>query len=386
MLVPTVVRPAPPPAPPPPPTHPNFARIVVQAAPGDMGHASYLRLGKYVSTDEASKVTGLKTTTTSVTDSGESTKDQAQDKIDNDPNKDGDVNQGNIYSATSQNETSYKHGATENTATDNNGILLYTTYDLNENVEGQVLAKYGKGQTVEVETADSNLTVKAGAYNASAAEGIYMTAGKHGAPANMEITSYGYIKQTSYGDLNEWTYGNTLKKFQGETTDWFFGNKRLLQLAAESSFKLGVVTTCFVGLNFSLNLAGIVAIKVSGEININISAKFQFTMGPTLTIKVFNTDWVWGADNKIVWGASFKSATADVKVLQTTDLKIAPVGDFKMVGTNGTIANFDVKVLTFKATTAQAIAAQALFETKTQTAIAKMGSFDVSIKNFLAVL
>lgn len=308
--------------------------------------SSYLRLGSYVA-DETGLPTGLSTTTstTGVDSSKGGAKEQAEAAK---ANEKGDP--AKQYSATSQSSTAYKTTPSKPIPSSNAGILLYTDSDLNENVLGATLQKYGKGHVVEVASADAKYNVAAGKFDVSALNGIFIKAGSIGADgsltknaagtaataANLEMTASGYIKQTAYGPLDEITYGVTRKNFHGDAYDEFHGFKQSIFHGREHIYKM----------------SGVLSLTMAGECVLKLSTKFELTAGVDVGIrlaadfKIFvglKLDIVLIADIKMVLGYSIKCAWSDMKILHATDVKFAPLSDMKKVGFNITICDFDFK-------------------------------------------
>lgn len=318
----------------------SYVRLAVPKAPGSaFGDSSYLRLGTYTSGDESSLSTGLSTTTSSVTDTGEGAAQQAQDKL-TDTSK-----PANTWDATSQQADKYKTGVTATTASSNNGVLIYSNSDLNENIKGAALQKFGKGHTTEVTTADAKYSVKAGQYQISAQNGVFITGGASGAPANIELTAYGYVKQTAYGPLDQITYGLTRKQFIGSAFSFFLGDNWSCTMGMTTSLTMGLSTACFIGVSFTLKLSLDFSLTASATVTIKFFAENKLLVGSKLDITVGNEfKQVTGNSMKIVIGPDTKFATSDLKVLQLFDVKFAASGDIKKVGINGTFCDIDVKV------------------------------------------
>lgn len=306
--------------------------------------SSYLRLGSYVA-DETGLPTGLTTSQSEVKEDKKGAEQQAKEAKENvkkDPAK--------AQDATSKSATSYstkpKIGPDgkplDAIASSNNGILIYSNSDLNENIAGAALQKYGKGHVVEVTTADAKYSVPAGKIDIAGYNGIFLKAGAVDAKynvtqaANLEITAGGYIKQTAYGPLDEITYGVTRKNFHGDAYDEFHGFKQSIFRGREHTYKM----------------SGVLSLTMAGECVLKLSTKFELTAGVDVGIrlaadmKIFvglKLDIVLIADIKMVLGYSIKCAWSDMKILHATDVKFAPLSDMKKVGFNITICDFDFK-------------------------------------------
>lgn len=330
------------------PANPYFRVLQPQTPTSAFTASSYLRLGNYVA-DETGLPTGL-TTTTSKT-GVDASKGGAKEQADaaelnekNDPAKQ--------YTATSQSSTAYKTTPTAVAATDHAGILIYSDGELNENIAGAALQKFGKGHVVEVTTADAKYGVVDGKWDIAASNGIFVKAGlvdtntgSVSRAANLELTASGYIKQTAYGPLDEITYGTTRKNFHGDAYDEFHGFK-------ESTFH---------GREHTYKMSGVLSLTLAAECVLKLGTKFELTGGVDLGIrlaadlKIFagmKCDIVLIADVKIVagWmstkivaGQDMKTATSDMKILATSDVKIAPTSDMKVTGMNLTVCNIDLK-------------------------------------------
>lgn len=55
----------------------------------------------------------------------------------------------------------------------NDGILIFTDHDLNENIKGAALQKFGQGHVVEVGDADASYSVKYGKFDLFAQNGLF---------------------------------------------------------------------------------------------------------------------------------------------------------------------------------------------------------------------
>lgn len=324
---------------------PYFRVLQPQTPTSAFTASSYLRLGSYVS-DETGLPTGLSTTTSTVgVDSSKGgAKQQSEAAKANEKNE-----PAKQYSATSQSATAYKTTPSDPIPSANAGILIYSDSDLNENIAGAALQKFGKGHVVEVTTADAKYGVPAGKFDVAASNGIFIKAGlvdtDTGAvsqAANLEMTASGYIKQTAYGPLDEITYGTTRKNFHGDAYDEFHGFKQSIFHGREHTYKM----------------SGVLSLTMSGECVLKLSTKFELTAGVDLGIrlaadlKIFvglKCDIVLVADIKMVAGWSIKMATSDLKMISGMDVKFAAVADMKKVGFNITLCDFDFKKQFIKA-------------------------------------
>ncbi|RDJ25072.1 hypothetical protein DWF00_17900 [Bosea caraganae] len=321
---------------------PYFRVVQPKTSTAAFSESSYLRLGSYIvgAAEEDSLLTGLKTTTSTVSETNKSAIDQAGDAIKNekgDPAKD--------FNATSQSTKVYTTTPSAPILSSNNGALIYTDSDLQMNVLGAALQKYGKGNNVEVTTADAAYNVKAGKYDLSAANGVFIKGGTKDAPANIELTAGGYIKQTAYGDLDEVTYGITTKRFHGIANDFFMGLKNNFFFGLETSVKLAGMISIIMSAEASFRLSTRFSLTVSKDLNISLGGVLNIFVGEKMDIIVGgDLKGVIGTSVKIVMGPDTKMATNDTKILTATDIKMAPVGDLKKVGVNLTVCEFDLKV------------------------------------------
>jgi len=382
-------------APPDAPSVP-YARLVQPQTPSSPFTASsYVRLGKYVAGDaqEGKLVTGLTTTTSTVGEGSKGAQAQAEDAKTNakgDPAKQ--------YSATSQSSTSYTTTPGAAITSTNDGILIYSDTDLNENIKGAALQKFGKGHVVEVTTADAKYGVKAGKLDIGAKNGVFVKAGSFTAGAeassstieqraNLEMTATGYIKQTAYGPLDEITYGTTRKNFHGDAYDEFHGFK-------ESTFH---------GREHTYKMSGVMQMTLSGELVLKLSTQFALTAGIDTGIRLaldfkvfiggkfdvvtpFDIKFVAGFSSKIGVGPDYKMMTSDMKVLTTTDMKLAPIADAKKVGINMTIAEVDVKKILISATSDMGKLYQGQMDVATANLTARQGSFSSEIRSLIVKL
>lgn len=331
---------------------PYFRVVQPQSATAAFTESSYLRLGSYIvgADQEDALLTGLTTTTSTVSEGTKGAREQAQDAERNakgDPAKQ--------YVATSQSATSYSTTASDPIASSNAGVLIYTDGDLHTHVKKAALEKFGAGHVTEVTTADAKYSVVGGKLDIGAKNGIFVKAGSFtpGAEAsastieqraNYEVTATGYIKQTAYGPLDETTYGVTRKVFHGEAYDEFHGFKE----------------TIFRGREHIYKMSGVMSMTMSGEVVLRLSTRFELTAGVdtgvrlAVDVKIFvggkndvvlisDLKVVAGLSKKIVIGSDSKWAISDTKTLLLSDTKFVPLADAKKVGFNITICDFDYK-------------------------------------------
>jgi hypothetical protein len=314
------------------PTHtPSYARMLVPASHGaPIKSSSYLRLGAYTA-DESEIVTALKTTTSA--NSSESVTAISGAKNDG------------VFSSTGQKTSSVSNSVTSTHTTDNNGVLAYTPDDFQANVAGAALMKFGNGHTTEVTAGDAAYTVKTGIYKISGENGIKMTAGAGGTPANIEMTASDYIKQTANGPLSEITYGNSEKRTIGNAMEFFLGTKFTCMIGATTTLTMALTMSTMIGVALSFKLSFEFALNATASITIKFFATNSLTIGDKTDIVVgMDFKQVTGNSMKIVVGPDCKVSASDMKVLTGMDLKFAAAGDLKKVGINGTFCETDVKV------------------------------------------
>jgi hypothetical protein len=369
---------------------PYFRVIQPKTCTAVFTEASYFRLGSYIqgAAQEEGLVTGLTTTTSTVTKGEKSAIDQAGDAIKNvkgDPAKD--------FKATSQATETYTTTASDPIASSGNGVLIYTDSDFQQNVKGASLAKYGQGHVTEVAAADAKYAVKAGKYDISATNGIFIkagsfdAAGKTTAGANIELTAGGYIKQTAYGDLDEVTYGITHKRFHGIANDMFMGLKFSFFFGLETSVKLAGRLTIIMSAEASFRLSTRFSLTISSDLKVFVGGSTNFFFGAKIdTVTGVDMKTVIGASTKIVVGADFKQTVSDLKIVATTDIKAAS-GDMKKVSLNMTICDIDLKKEFAAVEGSDLKAVKGLMEADMKEFFAKKASVaDVSLSTLTAIL
>ncbi|MDA9391766.1 hypothetical protein WN73_14250 [Bradyrhizobium sp. CCBAU 45394] len=244
--------------------------------------STYLRLGSY-SDEEEKLVTGLTTTV------------------------------GETPTAISKHES------------DNAGLLAFTNKDFQANIEGAALLKIGRGQTTEVTNGNSQHQVSKGTYEISAENGVSISAGANGTPADIILTASNRVKLINNGHKLETTVGNSEKQTMGDTKELFQGTKFTCMRGAATTLTMAKNVSMFFGEAFTFNIAR--------ECSVNLSDMNSMTIGNKLDIvEGHDVKQVIGNSTKCVFGPDFKSADSDTKVLRTSDFKLAPVDDFKSVG------------------------------------------------------
>lgn len=345
-----------------------YTRIVVPQTPvSPLSSSSYLRLGAY-SGDESSIVTGLTTT-----QSSNSTKEVSAIS--------GAKTDG-VKSSLGQKTEEVTNTVTSTHTTDNAGVLAYTDKDFQANIAGAMLMKIGNGQTTEIAAGDAKYSVDSGTYKMSAENGVSITAGANGTPANISLWASDYISQTAKGPLSEITYGHSEKRTIGNAMEFFLGTKFTCMIGATTTLTMALNTTMFIGIAISFKLSFEFALNATASITIKFFATNALTIGSKIDI-VVGSDFkqVTGASTKIVIGPDFKMATTDTKVLQFSDFKLAPAFDIKQVGLNGTVCNLDVKKCYVTLSKEEMEAAQEALVAQTNDLVAKSGSVEVKSKS-----
>lgn len=220
---------------------------------------------------------------------------------------------------------------------DNAGILAFTDKDFQTNVVGAVLLKVGRGQTTEVTNGNSQHKVPKGTYEISAENGVSISAGADGTPADIILTASNDVKLINRGHKLETTGGNSEKQTMGDTKEFFQGTKFTCMRGAATRLTMGNNVSMFFGEAFTF--------KISRECSFNLSDKNSVTIGNKLDIVEGNDiKQVIGNSVKCVFGPNFNSADSDTKILRTSDFKLAPVDDLKVVGRDGRVCKTSVSV------------------------------------------
>ncbi|WP_213290413.1 hypothetical protein [Bradyrhizobium sp. sGM-13] len=272
-----------------------YTRLVVPETPSSpLTKSSYLRLGSY-SDEEETLVTGLTTTI------------------------------GESPAAISKHES------------DNAGLLAFTNKDFQANIEGAALLKIGRGQTTEVTNGNSQHQVSKGTYEISAENGVSISAGANGTPADIILTASNRVKLINNGHKLETTVGNSEKQTMGDTKEFFQGTKFTCMRGAATTLAMANNVCMFFGEAFTF--------KISRECSFNLSDMNSITIGNKLDIVQGNdVKQVIGNSAKCVFGPDFKSADSDTKILRTSNFKLAPVDDLKVVGRDGKVCKMSVSV------------------------------------------
>lgn len=345
-----------------------YTRLVVPDTHGSaLTSSSYLRLGAYTG-DESGIVTGL-TTTTSENSS------KSVDAIDG-------AKYDGVFSSMGQKTEEVSNKVKSTHTTDNAGVLAFTNKDFQANIAGAMLMKIGNGQTTEITGGDAKYTVDSGIYKIAAENGVSITAGAGGTPANIEMTASDYIKQTAKGPLSEITFGNSEKRTIGNAMEFFLGTKFTCMIGATTTLTMALNTTMFIGAAFSFKLSFEFSLNATASITIKFFATNSLTIGSKLDIVVGNDfKQVTGDSIKMVFGPDTKFAFMDTKILMETDFKLAPIADLKKVGLNGTICDSAVTIDWSKTTVAQLTAEQKSLITQVEGLMASTGNMEAKTKS-----
>ena len=282
---------------------------------------------------------------------------------------------------TSQTEAVVTNTPSAPISSSGKGILAYTNGDLQANVVGATLMKFGAGHVTEVTTADAKYTVPAGLYAISAENGVSIKAGEGGTPANLSLFASYYIKQEALGPLSEITYGNSEKRTIGNAMEFFLGTKFTCLIGAEITLKFSLVISMWMGIAINIKILFEFTLNAAASITIKFLMENKLTIGNKLEI-IVGSDFkqVTGTSTKIVVGPDQKMALSDVKFLATTDTKFVPGTDFKIVGNNYTLCGVDVKVTAADIDKGNLTIQQKALMAHSESITAKVGSLDVKSK------
>ncbi|WP_454915553.1 type VI secretion system Vgr family protein [Xanthobacter sediminis] len=222
---------------------------VTDAVPADdtstAASGTYLRLGG-LAPDKSAR-SGLKYSTSTV----------SQDSQDN---KNEDKSFSEKASSSKTSKTKSKVTPTEQTPS-GKGVLVYSDDDIDINVKGAGLMKYGSGHTTKTVNGDSAHTVDNGQYTLKVANGITIEAKGNNGPADILIHATNTVTTKSDGDTYDWIYGNTTKYTQGNAYSVFYGTEESMKMAVSISMQLGLKIDVIYGnatkiVNSDLKLAG----------------------------------------------------------------------------------------------------------------------------------
>lgn len=218
----------------------DVPKAVTDAPPSSSSGASasgtYLRLGAYA--DDSSAQSGLKYSTSSVSQTDQS-------------NKNADDPYGAKASSSKTAKEKSKVSSAEQTPS-GKGVLLYSDDDLDVNVKGAGLMKFGSGHTTKTADGDSTHTVDNGQYTLTAKNGVTITAGTSSSPADILIHATNTVTTKSDGDTYDWIYGNSTKYTRGNSFSMFMGTEQAIKLATTTNFQLGLKLETIVGLKMDL--------------------------------------------------------------------------------------------------------------------------------------
>ncbi|WP_029002900.1 type VI secretion system Vgr family protein [Azorhizobium doebereinerae] len=294
----------------------RYLRMDVPKAVGDKPPTgNYLRLGAYVGDEEKPAQSGLKYSTSTA--------------VASDLNGYTSTGGGLGYSAfetkTENMEKSVKVTTTAHSGS-GNGILLYSEQDLDVNVVGAALMKFGAGYASETTKGDSTHKVPAGQYTLSTKNGVTITAGTEGVDlADIKITASNKASIKSLGDTSFFTYGTTTKYSLGESFTIFIGFEQTIKVSISLTIQLSGVNT------FTIGAATSVTLGAKADLIIGWSAKYCIGGGDmkitdsdmkitSQDMKLVNTDFKFsgGMDGKIV-NVAFESVRSKIT---TKDLDV----------------------------------------------------------------
>lgn len=243
----------------------DVPKAVTDAAPGGTSGATasgtYLRLGGYA--EDSSAQSGLKYSTSTVA------------QTDN-ANKNADDPYGAKASSSKTAKDKSKVTATDHSGS-GRGILIYSDDDLDINVKGAGLMKFGSGHTTNTPQGDSRHTVDNGQYTLTTKNGVTIEAGTSGSPADILIHATNTVTTKSDGDTYDWIYGNSTKYTQGNSFAVFFGTEQSIKLAMTTNFQLGMKLETIVGLKMDLIAGNATKITNSDLKLVNTDVKIVVT-------------------------------------------------------------------------------------------------------------
>lgn len=193
--------------------------------------------------------------------------------------------------SSSKTSTTKSQVTQTSTAPSQDGLLIFSQSTLDMNVQGAGLMKFGAGHTTQVQTGDSVHTVSSGQYTMTTLNGITMTGGNSGNPADVLIHAYNTVTTKSEGDTYDWIYGKQTKYTEGTSVTYFNGFAYTCNKSLQMTYQLGGTLTLTTGLASTL----IVGAKV---------------------------DLILGAKVDMVIGKPVKMATMDEYRMKTAEAKI----------------------------------------------------------------
>ena len=361
------------------PTKP-YARIVVPSSFG-ASNGDYLRLGPFITGEETAPAIGWANTVTADADVTNSEPDHsdststsvwinAAETANDSGGKTGQgytrqdddskwvKNTSGQVSLKSISSTLHPH------TSDGSGFYLRTLQDVNVNAGGATMINLGGGMSVRTKVGD--ITLDASGYNApltttnssgvsatttvpaddggivslNGRQGVTITAGAEGKPANIAMTAWGYIKQSAYGPVSDWKYSTSSSTTYGWSKDYFYGEK-YSEFHGESTAKFwGVETKTYVAQQRNYNCAGRINITFAGNMTLQISFDFTLTLGIATSILI-------GGQLSVVWPRRITILGMDVKICSINDMKVVMGSDLKVVlGTDDKVVGQNVKAAT----------------------------------------
>jgi hypothetical protein len=339
-------------------TPPNVTlRFAVPTSPvASMNSGTYFRLGGYNATEESSLILPAITYSKSIVSSAASTPPELSQtgaevynnpdyglsatdpsKVTNYDRTDGrsagnlteDRNDGSSTGLVRNRTANFEQLVISTTKTaetrQTHGILAKTNGDMVANVGAGGIFRFGKG--VVVASADGDIELKApeGVVSVATKSGISMTAGSAGAPANISMTAFGYVKQTAYGPLSDVRFATSSIKTYGWSKEWFYG-ERFFEIHGTSTSNLYGVdqranfaeqryVTFAARIHFSLStsldvITGLFTqITVALRLELGLAGSIRFTKG-------FEFKFVTWFDIKLV-GIDLKIVDLDSKLYKT---------------------------------------------------------------------
>ncbi len=259
------------------------------SASGATASGTYLRLGAYA--DDASAQSGLKYTTSSVaqTDQGNKNKDDPY---------------GAKASSSKTAKEKSKVSSSEQTPS-GKGVLLYSDDDLDVNVKGAGLMKYGAGHTTKTANGDSRHAVDNGQYTLNTKNGVTIEAGTSASPADILIHATNTVTTKSDGDTYDWIYGNSTKYTQGNSFAMFLGTEESVKLATTTNFQLGLKFETIVGLKMDLITGN--ATKIT---NSDLKIAWTDFKATVKDDKIAITKTNLGAVAKKIWSVNYENSAA----------------------------------------------------------------------------
>ena len=210
-------------------------------------------------------------------------------------------------------------------ASSNDGILLYTDRDLNENVRGAVLQKYGQGQVTEVIDCDVSYKVKNGKYDLFVNNGINIVAGQPDNPANINITAQGHYTEKALGDRFTTIFGVSHSEFIGESTTFYMGDRSITFIGHETQLKMSTSHYVIIGEDDYFRLGGRFQFTLSSDRTYIFGKQFTQVVGTKTDIVVgmeikFNVNDTW----KMVFDRDDSFKNRDYKIIYKQDIVVCP--------------------------------------------------------------